>query len=155
MGRKKIINLVLISLSLLTIVFMFLPYVSYELLEKININGFKATFGYTSSDIVSGSINFAASGSLITAFLFSIIIAVIICVATFIKFKKRFIRPILIGVAAILYLISMIILFGAVKNSNPSILSIEYKMAAGAIINAIIFMVITIGLIINEFVLGE
>ena len=41
MGRKKIINLVLISLSLLTIVFMFLPYVSYELLEKINIMALK------------------------------------------------------------------------------------------------------------------
>ena len=151
MSKKKLINIILGILSLATIIFMLLPYVSYELIEKTNVNGFNASFGYTPDSIKSGSMKFTSSGSLITVFVFIIITALLACANTVVKFKIRWINYVIAGVGALLAFITAIMLFNVTTNVNPS-LGLELSMGAGAIINAIIMLIITGGFIATIFI---
>ena len=164
--KKLLINCCIAVLAIVAVILMFTPFVKYSkdtILGNLEstFTGFQTAFGYTASTTALGvTVNtkvLSASFGGIMVFIFFIAIAVLACLNVFLKNKKlNMLFNIIILVLAV---IATIFLFCAPTglmflNADGKEIS-GYGLGVGAIIDAILMIVVAAGAAVGQFVVKD
>ena len=164
--KKTIISCCIAVLAIAAIFLMFAPFVKYSK-ETVFGNfqstytGFQTAFGYTASSTglgvtVSTKVLSASFGG-IMVFIFFIAIAVLACLTVFMKNKKlNMLFNIIILVLAVIATVFLFCASTGLMFLNADGKAIDgYGLGVGAIVDAILMIVVACGAAVGQFVLKD
>lgn len=164
--KKLLINCCIFLLAVVAVFLMFAPFVNYSKETLIgnlqsSFTGFQTAFGYTASSTAFGvTVNtkiLSASFGGIMVFAFFIAIAVLACLNVFLKNKKlNMLFNIIIMVLAVIATIFLFCAPTGLMFLNADGKAIDgYGLGAGAIVDAILMIVVAAGAAVGQFVVKD